>query len=167
MITSKKKSISRKKGRVSSSKTRVRKSSKTSKSVVRKRKKDSPHSSRIASKGTAITLKRFEGNPIIEPLRGVNWESKATFNPSAIYGDGKVHIIYRAIGEGDVSMFGYARSRDGLVFDERGLHPAFYQTAPFRREQSDIQIPYSSGGGWNGGSEDPRLTRIKEKVYML
>lgn len=166
MIVSKKKIISGKKGRVGTVKARVRKNSGTPKTGARKKKTDSLRASRIASKGTAIALKRFEGNPIIEPLNGVHWESKATFNPSAIYGDGKVHIIYRAIGDGDVSMFGYAKSSDGLVF-EREPRPVFYQMASSLREQSYIQIPYSSGGGWNGGSEDPRLTRINSKVYML
>jgi len=41
-------------------------------------------------------LERFEGNPILEPDPRHWWESKATFNPGAIYESGKVHILYRA-----------------------------------------------------------------------
>ena len=123
------------------------------------------HPKRVKKAGSHIELERFEGNPIIEPS-AATWESKATFNPSALYGDGKVHLIYRAIGENDVSVFGYANSADGLSFNRRSKHPAFFQAAP-SGPRSNLQIPYSSGGGWNGGSEDPRLTRMGEMVYML
>ena len=49
-------------------------------------------------------LERFAGNPIIEPRPGHRWESKATFNPGVIYEKGKVHILYRAIGDKDISV---------------------------------------------------------------
>jgi len=114
-----------------------------------------------------LALKRYEHNPIIAPSSELPWESKATFNPSAIFGDGKVHLIYRAIGNTDVSVFGYARSKDGFTIDYKSSHPAYYQKAPVADKKTAILIPYSSGGGWNGGGEDPRLTLIDDRVYML
>jgi predicted GH43/DUF377 family glycosyl hydrolase len=112
-------------------------------------------------------LRKFESNPIIEPSPDSFWESKATFNPSAVYGDGRVHLIYRAIGENDVSMLGYASSRDGLNISSRGKHPAFFQSVRFTERHSGGPISYESGGGWSGGSEDPRLTKIGDRLYML
>ena len=64
-------------------------------------------------------LERFDGNPILEPRANHWWESKAAFNPGAIYEQGKVHIVYRAIGDSDVSVLGYASSVDGFHVDER------------------------------------------------
>ena len=46
-----------------------------------------------------LSLERFEGNPILSPNDKHRWETKAVFNPAAIYEAGKVHILYRAIGE--------------------------------------------------------------------
>ena len=66
-----------------------------------------------------LVLKRFEGNPILRPEPTHWWESKAVFNPAAIYEGGKVHILYRALGDTDTSVIGYASSRDGFHIDER------------------------------------------------
>ncbi len=116
-------------------------------------------------KVSAISLRKFESNPIISPSPHSYWESTATFNPSAVFGDGKVHLIYRAIGAGDISMFGYASSKDGFTIDNRSKHPAYFHAV-----QMDKSLPfpnYVSGGGGLGGCEDPHLTKIDNIVYML
>ena len=69
-------------------------------------------------------LERFEGNPIIIPEPTHCWESKAVFNPAAIYEGGKVHILYRALGDTDTSVIGYVSSIDGFHIDERLDPPA-------------------------------------------
>lgn len=114
-----------------------------------------------------VPLERFASNPIIAPSDHKHWESKATFNPSAIFGDGKVHLIYRAIGNSDVSVFGYATSGDGFTIEKRGDHPAYFQKKVSVDKTLISPISYSSGGGWNGGAEDPRLTLLGDTVYML
>jgi hypothetical protein len=43
-------------------------------------------------------LKRHAKNPIIEPHSKNEWEDEAVFNPAAIYDDGRVHLLYRAMG---------------------------------------------------------------------
>jgi len=133
---------------------------KTVKKIIRKKRK------KILSGGAALS--RAFSNPMISPAAHIPWESKATFNPSAVYGGGKVHLIYRAIGDGDVSVFGYAGSTDGRTIDSRGKFPAYTQGIP-RPDQSTVTTPidYASGGGWNGGSEDPRLTLLGDRVFML
>ena len=109
-------------------------------------------------------LKRFVGNPIIHPARDMYWESTATFNPTAFINDGKVHIIYRAVGVSDISTLGYAGSKDGYNFSERTFQPIFIH----KNYSIDKGEPlfYSSGGGWNGGAEDPRITKIDDMLYL-
>lgn len=121
-----------------------------------------------------LFLKRIKENPILKPIVEHFWESKAVFNPAAIYEGGKVHLVYRAIGDHDRSMLGYASSSDGMHIDERLSEPCYVPTEPFEgNAPSMIAIPdgmtagnYISGGGGAGGVEDPRLTKIDDTLYM-
>ncbi len=117
-------------------------------------------------------LRRHEHNPVISPLPIREWELNGTFNPAAFQDDeGRVHLLYRAIGADGISRVGHASSPDGLNFDTRSLYPVFEpqdgtgmptnSTGP----QEYNPAIYTSGGGW-GGSEDPRAIRIDGKVYM-
>ena len=123
----------------------------------------------VAKKRTSfLDLKKSKKNPIIKPESKNYWESKAAFNPSAIYHDGKIHVIYRAIGDSDISVLGYAKSDDGYSFDEKLKELAYYSRnkKPVIKDPA-TKINYASGGGWGGGCEDPRLTLIDDKVYMI
>src|SRR3989344_2737506 len=122
---------------------------------------------KIIKKKKGALLKRAVHNPIIEP-RLYPWESKATFNPAAFEHKGKVHIVYRAIGDDDSSVLGYAGSDDGYNITDRSPH-SIYRRANSREKFDTIVFPidYISGGGWNGGCEDPRLTLLDNTVYML
>ncbi len=102
-------------------------------------------------------LRRFEGNPIIAPIAEHAWESAATFNPAAIYEGGKVHILYRAMSGDNTSVIGYASSPDGVDIAERLPEPIYTPRSDF--EQKKI-----SGG--NSGCEDPRITKIGDRIYM-
>ena len=115
-------------------------------------------------KAQKVKLQRAENNPIIEPNEHY-WESKATFNPTAIYENGKVHLVYRAIGDDDISVLGYASSRDGINIHERLKYPIYRRIID--KNPSDEPVSYSSGGGWCGGCEDPRLTLIEDKIYLV
>ena len=130
---------------------------------------------RRAAKGTPVAkihqLERHDNNPILSPRQGNYWEMKATFNPGAVYADKRVHLLYRAIGSDDISVLGYASSIDGATFFERPTKPAY---APFVIKKDEkkqaivepINAAYFSGGGWNGGVEDPRLTLIEDTIYL-
>ena len=114
-------------------------------------------------------VKKFKDNPIISPLLHHFWESKATFNPAAIFTGDKVHILYRAVGDSNTSVLGYATSPDGLNIDSRSPDPAYVPREDFERSNpSEIvfPFPYTSGGGGNGGCEDPKLVEIEGKIYM-
>ncbi len=121
-----------------------------------------------------LFLKRIKENPILKPIADHFWESKAVFNPAAIYEDGKVHLVYRAIGDHDRSMLGYASSSDGVHIDERLAEPCYVPTEAFEGHAPQFTtIPegmtvgsYVSGGGGAGGVEDPRLTKIGDTIYM-
>jgi predicted GH43/DUF377 family glycosyl hydrolase len=119
-----------------------------------------------------LVLERFADNPILKPNPNHRWETKAVFNPAAIYENGKVHILYRALGESEVSVLGYASSVDGLHINERLTYPVYVPREPFEGV-SPVSSPvtgtpgmYVSGGGEMGGCEDPRLTRIDDRVYI-
>lgn len=121
----------------------------------------------VVKKKSLVELKRALHNPIIEP-RLYPWESKATFNPSAFFANDKVHLIYRAIGDNDSSVLGYAASDDGYNISERSLYPVYLKSNNFNRPDFSVaSIDYVSGGGWNGGCEDPRLTLLNGIVYMF
>ncbi len=114
-------------------------------------------------------LQRSHKNPILMPRSKNSWESKATFNPAAFFAKGRIHLIYRAIGDDDISTFGYASSLDGLNFDERLDYPIYAPRASF--EGQSIKRPqtpsaYASGGSGIGGCEDPRVSVIDETLYM-
>ena len=126
-----------------------------------------------ASKMHPELLRKHYGNPIIEPRTHMSWESKATFNPGAVEIDGKVHLLYRAIGDQDISVVGHAVSYDGLTVDQRSDTPAFIPGlgADLKNKIAGVTPPalsgvYASGGGWWGGSEDPRVTKIEDKIYL-
>lgn len=109
-------------------------------------------------------LCKFSENPIIKPIKSNNWESWQTFNPAALFEDGKIHFFYRAIGEDGLSRFGYAVSNDGFQIDKRLRRPAYQH----RRKCSACNyFSFASGGSW-GGCEDPRIVRIKNEdtLYM-
>ena len=111
-----------------------------------------------------VKLKRVTHNPIISPS-SYGWESKATFNPTAFEHDGVVHIIYRAMGDDDSSVLGYASSFDGLTIDERPTYCIYKRFNNYIK--SGPPLVYSSGGGWNGGCEDPRVTLIDGTLYLI
>jgi predicted GH43/DUF377 family glycosyl hydrolase len=112
-------------------------------------------------------LKRHPANPILKPKQENKWEMDATFNPAALFLDGKVHLLYRAIGEHGVSVLGYASSDNGFLIDERLDNPV-YQLGPSFSEIKNDALPkseYVSGGSW-AGCEDPRITHIGNRIYM-
>ena len=104
-----------------------------------------------------VMFERPKENPIITPIKENSWEAKATFNPGALYLQGKVHLIYRAMSDENTSVFGYAQSKDGISIDYRSPEPIYIPKEPFEQKLQP---------GANSGCEDPRLTQIGNKIYM-
>ncbi len=112
---------------------------------------------KLLNSGELIKAKRAGENPIISPINTNSWEAEATFNPAALLLNNKVHLVYRAMSKDNTSVFGYATSQDGVHIDYRSPDPIYLPREPFEQKL----IP-----GSNSGCEDPRLTKIGDKIYM-
>lgn len=128
-----------------------------------------PPSGSLKDKDISILLKKHPKNPIITPNPESKWESRATFNSAAVYEDGKVHFLYRALGDTDLSVLGYATSTDGIHIDERSAEPCYFPREPFETPGghafTKFADHFASGGGY-GGVEDPRITKVGDRMYL-
>lgn len=119
-----------------------------------------------------VYLQRHHNNPVIAPHHANEWENEAVFNPAAIYDGGRIHLLYRAIGSGGISVLGYASSKDGLHFEDRLDYPVYEPSEGIETPES-IEVGkrmynpllYTSGGGWTG-CEDPRAVKIGKRIYV-
>ena len=127
--------------------------------MVKKEKKPAQNISNVR-----LVLERFAGNPILRPNTGYSWETISVFNPAAIYEDGKVHILYRAIGDDGISRLGYAVSKEGFNVEERLEYPVYQHSVT---SPEFTVYSYSSGGSF-GGCEDPRIVKVNNEdvLYM-
>ncbi|MDP2730756.1 MAG: hypothetical protein Q8O55_09785 [Dehalococcoidales bacterium] len=107
-----------------------------------------PAPPRLPSAGSLV---RYEGNPLLKPIKEHAWETKYVLNPAAIRLNGKVYMVYRAFGEDNISRLGLAVSEDGVKFTERLAKPIF---EPVGRNEEK-------------GCEDARLTLIGERLFMV
>ncbi|MHB1190962.1 MAG: glycoside hydrolase family 130 protein, partial [Armatimonadota bacterium] len=97
-----------------------------------------------------MELERYEGNPVISPTENW-WETKAVFNCAAARSNGKIHLLYRAVGNDNVSRLGYAMSENGYDIARREPEPS-YQSIGDELEKL--------------GVEDPRITPIDGTFYI-
>jgi predicted GH43/DUF377 family glycosyl hydrolase len=119
----------------------------------------------------SLNLKKPAGNPIISPRAENSWEAFTTFNAGTVKINNEVHILYRAQGYDYVSTVGYARSKDGVNIDERLHYPVYVPRLPFESmsgspHASPNTDQFASGGGY-GGCEDPRVTKVGNRLYMV
>jgi predicted GH43/DUF377 family glycosyl hydrolase len=102
-------------------------------------------------------VKRSSENPILIPDTGLPWEAEASFNPSVVEFDGKVHMVFRAVGvkqlvdgaEVEISSIGHAVSKNGVRFSER------------------TQLIAPTEAWEKFGCEDPRVTEFEKKFYIF
>lgn len=102
-------------------------------------------------------LEKSPQNPIITPDPNSFWQSKAVFNPAAIYENNTFYLVYRALSADNTSTFGLAESQDGTNFK------TYHQ--PIYTPRADFETKKTNGG--LSGCEDPRLTRIGDNLYMF
>ena len=108
-------------------------------------------------------LERLKDKPILTSIEKHEWEKAAVFNAATIYEDGKVHLFYRASNNKFildtekpesknkfVSSIGYAVSEDGIHF---------------QRFDKPVLVGETPQEAW--GVEDPRITKLDGKYYML
>ncbi len=104
-----------------------------------------------------ISFERYSENPILEPSSRNAWESRAVFNPAAVYLNKKSHIIYRAMSQDNTSSLGYASSKNGYEIDERLSYPIYVPRESFESKPGKNDF---------SGCEDPRITRLDDTLYM-
>jgi predicted GH43/DUF377 family glycosyl hydrolase len=99
-----------------------------------------------------IKLKRYPNNPILKPNSKNRWESKAVFNPGVCYKNGRVYLLYRAVGEykNYTSRLGLAVSQDGFHFKRVSFQPVFKPEVDYEK------------WGW----EDPRINLVGKEIYI-
>ncbi|BCW97924.1 MAG: glycosidase [Armatimonadota bacterium] len=93
---------------------------------------------------------RHPANPVLGPS-DLWWEYRATFNCAAAEKDGRVYLLYRAIGDDPLSRLGLAVSEDGVLFERYNL-PVF---------EGDPDNPWE-----RLGVEDPRATFLDGTFYV-
>lgn len=98
-----------------------------------------------------MELKRYSGNPILEPTSNA-WENKNVFNCGATLFNDRVVLLYRAQGDDMISRLGLAFSDDGFTISERLSEPVFSPD-----EDSEYELL---------GVEDPRITKIADTYYI-
>jgi predicted GH43/DUF377 family glycosyl hydrolase len=73
------------------------------------------------------------------------------------------------LGDKDLSVLGYAASKDGMTIDERSDEPVYIPREPFETPGGNIfnsfADHFASGGGY-GGIEDPRITKVGDRLYL-
>ena len=100
---------------------------------------------------TPVRLKRSQENPILIPT-DLPWENMLVFNPGAIVNNGKIYLIYRAMGTSNpVSKLGLATSDDGIHF-ERQKNPIYYGG---KHDTEKL------------GIEDARIVKIEDTFYIV
>jgi predicted GH43/DUF377 family glycosyl hydrolase len=99
---------------------------------------------------------RAKENPILKPIEGHPWEKRAVFNPAVVDAGGSVRILYRAMGDDNTSVIGYAASKNGVKITERLDEPVY-------KPREDFEMKKTGG---NSGCEDPRITRMGNTLYM-
>jgi predicted GH43/DUF377 family glycosyl hydrolase len=90
-------------------------------------------------------------NPILKP-RDLWWEAKGVLNPGAALYDGRVALVYRAVGADGISRFGIAWTTDGERIDEQPELPWY---------EGSLDDPLA-----RLGVEDPRITALEDAWYL-
>ena len=94
--------------------------------------------------------------PILEPIAGHSWESRYVLNAAAVRLDGMIYILYRAFGDDEISRIGLAWTKDGVNIDGRLDKPIYFPDPKYAEYKTEQY-----------GTEDPRITVIGDRMYML
>jgi hypothetical protein len=110
-------------------------------------------------------IKRHHANPILKPIHHNDWEGAGAFNPAVLIDDkGHVHMVYRALGNDGMSKIGYAKSKDGINFDERLPYPVYVMENPRNIENQEDLLNFICTNGNFGSESKQRL--LEEKSLM-
>lgn len=104
---------------------------------------------------SALKLTRSDKNPILSPINTKEhwWEARSVFNPGAVVKDGKIYLLYRALGEVHYSTFGLAIFSDPTTLEKRFEKPVY---------EPDENNPYEEFG-----VEDARIVQLDGTYYIV
>ncbi|HPS40625.1 MAG TPA: hypothetical protein PLQ50_01310 [Candidatus Woesebacteria bacterium] len=105
-----------------------------------------------------LKLRKFSGNPILQPNEQEAWQAQAVFNAAAIRLEDKTYLLFRAMSHDNTSTIGCAISEDGYHFTQI-LHEPIYVP------RMDFETKKRANGF--SGCEDPRLTIFGDRIYMF
>ena len=109
-------------------------------------------------------LKRYKFNPVLEAKKEHFWEAKMVYNAAAFKVDSITYIVYRAFGHDHISRLGLAWSRNGIDIIGRLPFSIFEPTQDYEYPSDENKALRSRE---KGGCEDPRITVINGKIYMI
>ena len=100
-------------------------------------------------------LTRCTSSPILSPINNPThwWEARSVFNPGVIVKDGKIFVLYRALGEVHYSTFGLAILSDPTTVEKRFQKPVY---------EPDENNPYEEFG-----VEDARIIPLDGTYYIV
>jgi predicted GH43/DUF377 family glycosyl hydrolase len=98
-----------------------------------------------------MRIHRSPHNPILQPTDRW-WETKAVFNPGVAVHEGRIALVYRAVGADGLSRFGLAWSDDGETIVERSELPWY---------EAEVDDPQA-----RLGVEDPRISKLNDAYYL-
>lgn len=101
---------------------------------------------------------KYPKNPILVPQSNIAWQAQAVFNAGALYESGKFYLFYRAMSLDNTSTIGCSVSEDGFTFYPSSPEPAYVPRQDFEMKKRPNDF---------SGCEDPRLTKIGNRVYMF
>lgn len=105
-----------------------------------------------------IKFHKFRGNPILTPREDQSWQAQAVFNSAAVFENNQFYLLFRAMSWDNTSTIGCAISQDGFNFTQPTHNPVYMPRMPFENKSQPNTI---------SGCEDPRLTKIDDRIYMF
>jgi len=91
-----------------------------------------------------------KGEVVLEPRSELEFENGGVLNPACVEKDGVLHMFYRAVSEGNFSTIGYCQIKDGKII--------YQPKEPILKPEYRYE---------KHGLEDPRITFLEGKYYML
>jgi predicted GH43/DUF377 family glycosyl hydrolase len=86
-----------------------------------------------------ISLTRLHpSEPLLKP-RNLDWEQNGILNPGVTIYDGKILLLYRAVGDDHVSRLGIATTTDGSTFEYMSDQPAYSPDPGSKYEERGVE----------------------------
>ena len=96
-------------------------------------------------------MKAIEKHGILLAPTEREFENNGVFNPGILQEGNTVHILYRAVQDGNLSTIGYAKTDGPLTIVERHQQPLITRELDYEKQ----------------GVEDPRVIKMDDTYYII